>query len=103
MVFVSIIPMGARSWQYFERLRKRAPDAWIVGEKILEPASIYANLGDPGHLSYDFLNHCNGVWLVRGLDELQTIYTDFTGPPATLQRSSTTRRRRSQRRRSPAM
>ena len=23
--------------QYFERLRERAPEAWIVGEKILEP------------------------------------------------------------------
>ena len=31
-------PDGLRDpQQYFERLRNRAPDAWIVGEKILEP------------------------------------------------------------------
>jgi (1->4)-alpha-D-glucan 1-alpha-D-glucosylmutase len=31
-------PDGLRDpLEYMERLRKRAPDAWIVGEKILEP------------------------------------------------------------------
>ena len=38
MAYASIIPMAcAIPLQYFVRLREQAPDAWIIGEKILEP------------------------------------------------------------------
>ena len=69
--------------QYFERLRKRAPEAWIVGEKILEPGE-YLRESWPiqGTSGYDFLNLCNGLIVnPDGLDELQTIYTDFAEAP----------------------
>ena len=37
-------PDGLRDpQQYFDRLRARAPDAWIIGEKILEPGESAAH------------------------------------------------------------
>jgi len=74
-------PDGLRDpLQYFTRLRQRAPDAWIVGEKILEPGEyLRANWPIEGTSGYDFLNVCN-VWLIQpeGLKELTQIYGDFT-------------------------
>jgi (1->4)-alpha-D-glucan 1-alpha-D-glucosylmutase len=69
--------------QYFERLRDRAPDAWIVGEKILEPGEfLRENWPIEGTSGYDFLNVCNNL-LVHGdgLKELTAIYGEFTGEP----------------------
>jgi (1->4)-alpha-D-glucan 1-alpha-D-glucosylmutase len=69
--------------RYFERLRVRAPEAWIIGEKILEPGE-YLRKEWPidGTSGYDFMNVCNAL-LVRteGLRELTGIYGNFTGEP----------------------
>jgi (1->4)-alpha-D-glucan 1-alpha-D-glucosylmutase len=77
-------PDGLRDpLQYFTRLRERCPDAWIIGEKILEPGeSLRENWPIQGTSGYDFLNLCNG-WLTHpeGLKELTQIYKDFTHEP----------------------
>ncbi|HVG26183.1 MAG TPA: malto-oligosyltrehalose synthase [Acidobacteriaceae bacterium] len=67
--------------QYFERLRERAPEAWIIGEKILEPGEwLRTNWPIQGTSGYDFLNTVLGV-LVRseGLQQLGEYYSVFTG------------------------
>jgi (1->4)-alpha-D-glucan 1-alpha-D-glucosylmutase len=77
-------PDGLRDpQQYFERMRDRAPDAWIVGEKILEPGEfLRKNWQIEGTTGYDFLNVCNSL-LVNGdgLKELAAVYADFSGEP----------------------
>ncbi len=67
--------------QYFERLRLRAPDAWIVGEKILEPGEwLREDWPIEGTSGYDFLNIALGVLVNReGLKRLGEHYTAFTG------------------------
>jgi len=75
-------PDGLRDpLQYFQRLRDRAPEAWILGEKILEPGE-WLRAGWPieGTTGYDFLNTALGV-LVKpdGLDKLGEYYAEFTG------------------------
>jgi (1->4)-alpha-D-glucan 1-alpha-D-glucosylmutase len=78
-------PDGLRDpLQYFQRLRERAPDAWIVGEKILEPGEyLPKNWPIEGTSGYDFLNVALGV-LVRpeGMAELSAVYSDFIGGSA---------------------
>jgi (1->4)-alpha-D-glucan 1-alpha-D-glucosylmutase len=77
-------PDGLRNpQQYFERLRKRAPDSWIVAEKILEPGEFLRETWPiQGTSGYDFMNVCNR-FLVHdeGLQELTRIYSEFTGEP----------------------
>jgi (1->4)-alpha-D-glucan 1-alpha-D-glucosylmutase len=77
-------PDGLRDpQQYCERLRNQAPDAWIVGEKILEPGEFLRESWPiEGTSGYDFLNVCNSL-LVHGagLNELTSIYGEFTGEP----------------------
>src|SRR3954447_14836190 len=66
--------------QYFERLRSRAPEAWIIGEKILEPGEfLRSNWPIDGTSGYDFMNVCNAL-LVNGagLREFTGIYREFT-------------------------
>jgi (1->4)-alpha-D-glucan 1-alpha-D-glucosylmutase len=67
--------------QYFERLRERAPEAWIVGEKILEPGEwLREDWPIEGTSGYDFLNITMGVLVNReGLKKLGEHYTAFTG------------------------
>ncbi len=67
--------------QYFERLRERAPEAWIVGEKILEPGEwMRTEWPVQGTSGYDFLNVVMGVLVDReGLKRLCEHYTAFTG------------------------
>lgn len=70
--------------QYFERLRNRASDAWIIGEKILEPGEFLpASWPIDGTTGYDFMNVCNAL-LVNGsgLQEFSQIYQEFTGETA---------------------
>ncbi|HZP04993.1 MAG TPA: malto-oligosyltrehalose synthase [Terracidiphilus sp.] len=77
-------PDGLRDpQQYFERLRERAPDAWIIGEKILEPQETLRETWPiEGTTGYDFLNVCNRLLIHgEGLRELTSIYADFTGEP----------------------
>ncbi len=66
--------------QYFERLRSHDPDAWIIGEKILEPGErLRENWPIEGTTGYDFLNVCNSLLMQReGLTEITGIYRDFT-------------------------
>lgn len=66
--------------QYFERLRSRAPDAWIIGEKILEPGEfLRSNWPIDGTSGYDFMNVCNSLLVSgSGLREFTRIYGEFT-------------------------
>jgi (1->4)-alpha-D-glucan 1-alpha-D-glucosylmutase len=70
--------------QYFERLRERAPEAWIVGEKILEPGEwLREDWPIEGTSGYDFLNIAMGVLVNReGLQKLGEYYAAFTGDDA---------------------
>ncbi len=77
-------PDGLRDpQQYFERLRERAPHAWIVGEKILQlDESLRSTWPIEGTTGYDFLNLCNCLLTYGdGLKELTDIYHNFTGEP----------------------
>jgi len=70
--------------QYLERLRNRAQDAWIIGEKILEPGE-FLRAGWPidGTSGYDFMNVCNALQVSgAGLQEFSQIYQEFTGESA---------------------
>jgi (1->4)-alpha-D-glucan 1-alpha-D-glucosylmutase len=74
-------PDGLRDLQqYFARLRSRAPGAWIIGEKILEPGEwIRENWPIQGTSGYDFLNVCNRLLVHgEGLREFSQIYAEFT-------------------------
>lgn len=81
-------PDGLRDpMQYFTRLRSRAPDAWIIGEKILEPGEfLRPNWAIDGTSGYDFMNMCNNLLIHRdGLKEITTIYGEFTGDTGTFE------------------
>ena len=69
--------------EYFKRLREHAPDAWIVGEKILEPGEFLRESWPiDGTTGYDFLNTALGVLVSpAGMKELNEIYEEFTGEP----------------------
>jgi (1->4)-alpha-D-glucan 1-alpha-D-glucosylmutase len=77
-------PDGLRDpLQYCQRLRECAPEAWIVGEKILEPGEFLRdNWPIQGTSGYDFLYAAMAV-LVKpeGLRELGRRYGEFTGAP----------------------
>ncbi|HEY1986386.1 MAG TPA: malto-oligosyltrehalose synthase [Terracidiphilus sp.] len=77
-------PDGLRDpQQYFARLRSRAPDAWIIGEKILEPGEfLRTNWPIDGTSGYDFMNVCNALQVHGGgLREFSGIYKEFTHEP----------------------
>jgi (1->4)-alpha-D-glucan 1-alpha-D-glucosylmutase len=67
--------------QYFQRLRERAPEAWIVGEKILEPGeTLRTDWPVQGTSGYDFLNAVMRVLVEpAGLQRLGEHYAKFTG------------------------
>jgi (1->4)-alpha-D-glucan 1-alpha-D-glucosylmutase len=70
--------------QYFTRLRERAPDAWIIGEKILEPGEFLRDTWPiEGTSGYDFMNVCNNL-LVNGsgLQKFSQVYAAFTNESA---------------------
>jgi (1->4)-alpha-D-glucan 1-alpha-D-glucosylmutase len=74
-------PDGLRDpLQYFTRLRHRSPDAWIIGEKILEQGEFLPESWPiEGTTGYDFLNACNSLLTFPdGLRELGGIYQEFT-------------------------
>ncbi len=77
-------PDGLRDpQQYFDWLRNRAPDAWIIGEKILAPGEFLRESWPvEGTTGYDFLNVCNNLLVYnKGLTEMTAIYSDFTREP----------------------
>jgi (1->4)-alpha-D-glucan 1-alpha-D-glucosylmutase len=69
--------------QYLQRLRERAPNAWIVAEKILEPGEFLRESWPiEGTSGYDFLNVALGVLVSPdGMKELNALYEDFTAEP----------------------
>jgi (1->4)-alpha-D-glucan 1-alpha-D-glucosylmutase len=74
-------PDGLRDpLQYFRRLREHAPEAWIVGEKILEPGEFLREAWPiEGTSGYDFLNVALGVLVAPdGMNELNEVYEEFT-------------------------
>jgi (1->4)-alpha-D-glucan 1-alpha-D-glucosylmutase len=77
-------PDGLRDpLEYFRRLREHAPDAWIVGEKILEPGEFLRESWPiEGTSGYDFLNAALEVLVsAEGLRKLNDIYEEFSGEP----------------------
>ncbi len=77
-------PDGLRDpQQYFERLRERAPEAWIIAEKILEPEEeLRKEWPIEGTTGYDFLNLCNRLLIhEEGLREITKSYAAFTHEP----------------------
>lgn len=75
-------PDGLRDPQeYFQRLRSKIPDGWIIAEKILQPGeTLRADWPIEGTSGYDFLNVCNGLLVNgEGLKELDEIYREFIG------------------------
>jgi (1->4)-alpha-D-glucan 1-alpha-D-glucosylmutase len=75
-------PDGLRDpLEYLQRLRQRAPEAWIVVEKILEPGEFLRESWPiEGTTGYDFMNVVGAlqVW-PQGLTELTTVYQQFLG------------------------
>ena len=69
--------------QYFDRLRRAAPDAWIVAEKILQPGEqLPAAWRIAGTTGYDFLNLAGGLFVdPHGEAPLNELYREFTGEP----------------------
>jgi (1->4)-alpha-D-glucan 1-alpha-D-glucosylmutase len=65
--------------QYLHRLRERAPDAWVVAEKILEPGEwLRQDWPVQGTSGYDFLNQCNGLLVdPEGMRKLTAVYSDY--------------------------
>ena len=75
-------PDGLRDpLQYFQRLRAKAPHAYIVGEKILARGELLRESWPiEGTSGYDFLNMVNGVLVSpEGLRTLSERYHEFTG------------------------
>ncbi len=70
--------------QYFERLRKAAPNAWIVAEKILEPGEqLRSSWPIAGTTGYDFLNVLGGLFVDSRTEEPMTrLYQEFTNEPS---------------------
>ena len=79
-------PDGLRDpLEYFDRLRKAAPEAWIIGEKILEPGEwLRPNWPIQGTSGYDFMNQAIGLLVFpEGLLKLGEHYCEFTGDQTT--------------------
>jgi len=67
--------------QYFHRLRERAPEAWIVAEKILARGEFLREEWPiDGTSGYDFLNMALGALAnPEGMRALRDIYEEFSG------------------------
>ena len=75
-------PDGLRDpGQYFEKLRKAAPEAWIVAEKILEPGeALPDDWPVDGTTGYDFANRVGGLFVdPRGEEPLSELLSALTG------------------------
>ena len=78
-------PDGLRDpLRYFQRLREHAPEAWIVGEKILARGEFLRREWPiEGTSGYDFLNMVSGLFIEpAGLRQLGEAYCEFTGESA---------------------
>ncbi|HJQ23345.1 MAG TPA: malto-oligosyltrehalose synthase [Blastocatellia bacterium] len=67
--------------EYVERLRRRAPGAYLVVEKILELSEQLPGIWRvEGTTGYDFLNYVNELFVDRGSERrFQQIYSTFSG------------------------
>lgn len=67
--------------RYLSTLRQKAPDSYIIVEKILgEGEGIPADWPVQGNTGYDFLNYVNGIFVdPRHKDEFTRIYQGFLG------------------------
>jgi (1->4)-alpha-D-glucan 1-alpha-D-glucosylmutase len=67
--------------QYLQRLREKAPEAYVVLEKILAPGEpLRASWPAQGTTGYDFLNACNGLFCDPSKAEaVDAAYRNFTG------------------------
>jgi (1->4)-alpha-D-glucan 1-alpha-D-glucosylmutase len=77
-------PDGLRDPEtYLRRLREIIPNAWIVVEKILEPAErLPEKWPVAGTTGYDFLAQINGLFVDRSAEDAFTAYyAGFTGEP----------------------
>ncbi|HMC71141.1 MAG TPA: hypothetical protein VKJ07_18435, partial [Mycobacteriales bacterium] len=69
---------------YLRRLHERAPDAWVVVEKILESRErLPSSWPVQGTTGYDFTNLVGGLFVdPAGEAALTAVYASFTGDPA---------------------
>jgi (1->4)-alpha-D-glucan 1-alpha-D-glucosylmutase len=77
-------PDGLRDPEaYHQRLRRVAPEAWIVVEKILEPGErLPSSWPVAGTTGYDFLNRVGGLFVDPGGERpLTELYAELTGAP----------------------
>lgn len=67
--------------EYFHRLHKACPQAWLVAEKILEPGEqLPSEWPIAGTTGYDFLNMAGGLFVdAAGERRLTRLYAEFTG------------------------
>jgi (1->4)-alpha-D-glucan 1-alpha-D-glucosylmutase len=67
--------------QYLKKLRKLAPDAYIIVEKILlNGETLPSSWPVEGTTGYDFLNQLNGLFVAdQNEKEISAIYSKFTG------------------------
>ncbi|HEV7507288.1 MAG TPA: malto-oligosyltrehalose synthase [Thermoanaerobaculia bacterium] len=67
--------------QYFERLRRAVPQAWIGVEKILEPGEVLPDDWPvDGTTGYDFMNRVGGLFVdPSGQEPLTDLYREVTG------------------------
>lgn len=75
-------PDGLRDPEaYFTRLRERAPESWLVVEKILQPKeTLPTSWPVHGTTGYDFLNQLAGLFVdPAGEEPLTQFYQAFTG------------------------
>ncbi|MDQ4024221.1 MAG: malto-oligosyltrehalose synthase, partial [Actinomycetota bacterium] len=72
--------------EYLERLRGRAPDAYLVVEKVLETGEhLPESWPVEGTTGYDFLNVVNGLFVDPAAEKaMSDVYLDFTREPADL-------------------
>ena len=75
-------PDGLRDPEgYLSRIRDRAPGAWVVVEKILQPHEpLRSSWPADGTTGYDFLNRVNRLFVDPAAEEpLSETYEEFTG------------------------
>ncbi|HXL40991.1 MAG TPA: alpha-amylase family glycosyl hydrolase, partial [Actinomycetota bacterium] len=75
-------PDGLRDPEgYLRRLRNRAPEAWVVVEKILHPGeTLRRSWPVAGTTGYDFLNRVNGLFVDVDAERAMTeLYQELTG------------------------
>ncbi|MGI8609492.1 MAG: malto-oligosyltrehalose synthase [Candidatus Dormibacteria bacterium] len=70
--------------RYLDTLRSRAPEAWLLVEKILEPGeSLPVSWPVDGSTGYDFIQRLQGVFIDPSAESpLTRFYSDFTGERA---------------------